>query len=189
VYKNYLRKHPNCTVCGQLRIKDTKIKDSQLEHLRKNQLPWYAYFHGGIDELFKQGRFTWACDDCIQTGRAIKADIGKQLFCDNPPYLAYYGQLRVCESCKQDYTFSKEEKQHWYEVLGFWVQSVPKNCKECRRRIREEKKLNNELSALIRDLDKNNPDQLLRAAALYDKMGKYEKVKLYVNLSIKALPK
>jgi hypothetical protein len=189
MYKNYLKKNPNCPVCGELRMKEVTIRNRQLEYLRANKIPWYAGLHGGIDALFKQSHFTWACDLCILTNRAIEADVEKQLFCDNPPYLAYYDQHKVCDSCSQDFIFSKEEQQYWYEELGFWVQSVPKSCKGCRKKIRNENKIKTELTTLIRELDLNNADELLKVASLFDKIGNYKKAKQYVALSLKALTK
>lgn len=86
LHKNYLKENPDRTVSGQLRMKAIKIRDSQL---KKNKLSWYAHIHDGIDQLLKREHSKWACDDCIQSGNAIKADFEKQLFCDNPPYWAY----------------------------------------------------------------------------------------------------
>lgn len=170
-------------------MKEVTIRNRQLEYLRANGIPWYAGHHGGVDELFKQEHFIWACDLCILTGRAIEADVDKQLFCDNSPYLAYYDYRKVCESCNKSFVFSKEEQKYWYEELGFWVQSVPKNCKECRSKIRSENKIKTELTALIRELDFNNADQLLKVASLFDNIGNYKKAKYYVALSVKALTK
>lgn len=101
----------------------------------------------------KHGRYQWACDDCLISGSALIGNPEAQLYLDSPPYLAYFDLRNVCEKCNEEYIFRKEEQKYWYEYLKFWVQSQPKHCSKCRREVREQKKLNNELSTLLKERD------------------------------------
>jgi Probable zinc-ribbon domain len=76
----------------------------------------------------------WACNDCLQTGRALRTDPNKQKWFDCEPYLAYYDEARMCVDCGGAFVFAKEEQQHWYETLNFWVWSRPIRCSVCNAR-------------------------------------------------------
>ena len=81
--------------------------------------------------------FHWACNACLDNGKALIGDLDKQKWCDCYPYFSYSDEKRHCQDCGREYIFHKEEQRHWYEVLGFWVQSRPKCCKECYKRRKE----------------------------------------------------
>lgn len=83
----------------------------------------------------------WACNDCVDTGRAIPADPGKQEWCDCEPYLAYFDEERTCVDCGRAFVFHKEEQQHWYETLRFWVWSRPIRCRACNRNRKARRKI------------------------------------------------
>jgi len=51
--------------------------------------------------------------------------------------------------CAQDYLFSAEEQRFWYETPGFFVQSAPMQCPDCRREIRKKKQAQRTLQALL----------------------------------------
>jgi hypothetical protein len=77
------------------------------------------------------GTLHWACDSCIDQGRALLADPTKQTYCDSWPYYAYRDKRAKCEDCGSEFVFEATEQKHWYESLDFWVQSYPKRCKTC----------------------------------------------------------
>jgi hypothetical protein len=189
VYKNYLKNNPNCPCCKELSINRVRIRNSQLKRLEEEKIIWYADgpLNGGIKELYKSGHFSWACDDCIECNRAIEAKFEDQTYCDYPPYLAYFDKEMDCKKCGQSFTFVKEEQHYWYEVLKFWVQSIPKNCKKCRAIIKQEKDLNIKLSNLLKKLNLNNPKELIEVSQLYFEMNKVEKGKYYASLARKAM--
>lgn len=91
-------------------------------------------------QLINDDDFQWACDGCLRLKNAIKANPINQTYCDHKPLLAYFDQKHLCESCDTKFLFSQQEQKFWYEKLGFWVQSKPKHCKECRK-VRRIKKL------------------------------------------------
>lgn len=131
-------------------------------------------------ELYK-----WACDDCLETKRALLGNPKKQFFTFKYPwdtafpYLTYQDRNFTCRDCESSFVFSKEEQQHWYEELKFVVYSKPVRCPECRKKKREEKNLNTELSELLKDGKPEDRKALLRIAEIYEIMGKPEKVKAY----------
>lgn len=52
------------------------------------------------------------------------------------PRLVYAPITRRCASCGKDFGFSTAEQRHWYEELGFTIDSVATRCPPCRRSIR-----------------------------------------------------
>jgi hypothetical protein len=50
---------------------------------------------------------------------------------------AYYSMQRRCEDCAELFWFSAREQWIWYERWGFWIDSVPNQCAECRKRRRQ----------------------------------------------------
>jgi len=123
-------------------------------------------------ELYK-----WACDDCLETKRALLGNPKKQSTAFQ--HLAHWDKSFTCRDCESSFVFSKEEQQHWYEELKFVVYSRPVRCPDCRKKKREEKNLNTELSELLKDGKPEDRKALLRIAEIYETMGKPEKVKAY----------
>lgn len=68
-------------------------------------------------------------------GTAIRADLSKQ----TPAIysVAYYVDARrVCRDCGRKFIFFAEEQKHWYEELGFGLDSDCVRCYPCRRKHR-----------------------------------------------------
>lgn len=124
--------------------------------------------------------YQWACDNCMAQKKAILGNPHQQNYQLGNPYLAYFDKTFTCQSCKEDFVFSKEDQQYWYEKLQFLVYSKPNHCKECRKEIREAKNLNTELSNLLKNGKPDEEDSLLRIAAIYKEMGKSEKMKVHL---------
>ena len=100
---------------------------------------------------------------------AIKADISKQKYCVCPRHW-YINAIFTCSRCGQDFTFSAEEQRFWYEELGFYVDSLPRQCRECRSEERTLKALRQEYdckvaSALSRE---SSPEAKARLVAVID---------------------
>ncbi|MEI6949841.1 zinc-ribbon domain containing protein [Paraflavisolibacter sp. H34] len=131
------------------------------------------------------GEYQWACDGCLQSGRAIIADPDKQRYCDFDPCLAYFDIRQVCPDCGEDFLFSKEEQKFWYEELRFWVQSKPKYCPDCRKMKRQQKNLNKELSDILSHKENLSIKDLERLSALYSAISRPDKAKHYQNLALK----
>ncbi len=121
----------------------------------------------------------YACDSCLAKKKAIlanpKLQHGSFFY-----HLAYFDESRTCQTCGDDYIFTKEEKRHWYEVLKFWVYAKSVNCKNCSKEIRTERNLNTRLS----DLLKNGEDSLSKIEiaeiiSIYEVIEKTDKVKYF----------
>lgn len=124
----------------------------------------------------------WACDACLESGKALIGQPKKQTyFRESTPYLAYRDRHFTCNQCEEDFLFSKEEQQHWYEKLQFVIYARPKQCLSCRKEIRRGKQLNTELSKLLEKGTPNDVEQLSRIAEIYEQMEKPDKVKFYLN--------
>ncbi|MEL6254958.1 MAG: zinc-ribbon domain containing protein [Bacteroidota bacterium] len=121
----------------------------------------------------------WACDECLESGKAIIVDVSKQIYLDYDPYLAYVDRANICKSCGDHFVFSKSEQKYWYEELKFWVQVNPNNCQKCRKEIRHQKNLNAELSFLLKEKDNWILPELERIVEIYIELEKYEKAKFY----------
>ena len=83
------------------------------------------------------------------------------------PNFAYYDHHKVCEQCQTDFVFSKEEQQHWYEDLKFYLGSYPKHCTPCRKQLRDAKARNTELGELLARRDDLSAAELDRVSELY----------------------
>lgn len=132
-------------------------------------------------EYLERGIYQWACDNCLATGKAIKADWKEQVYCDHNPYLAYFDIQKECSDCHNSYIFEKKEQLFWYEVLKFWVQSEPKQCPSCRKKRRAKNLLNKELSELLKDKTTLTKDQMLRLIVIYEGMEKDEQANYFRN--------
>lgn len=70
--------------------------------------------------------------ETIYPASAILADFGRQNFSTFPR--GYYVDiLKTCDTCKRRFIFFAREQKHWYETLGFYIDSDCKHCIECRR--------------------------------------------------------
>ena len=134
----------------------------------------------------QQHFYQWACDACLQHKKALLGNPKKQFYTfKNPwdtanPYLAYFDKTFTCNKCEADFDFTKEEQKHWYEELQFVVFSRPKQCKNCRKAIREAKQLNTELSELLKEGQPKEIKKLERIAEIYQAMNLAEKARIYI---------
>jgi hypothetical protein len=113
----------------------------------------------------------WACNACLEAKRALPANPSLQRYCDTPVYLAYFDKICHCEDCGEDFVFEASEQQYWYEQLRFWVQSHPKQCKQCRHRRRAKKEATQYLSRASAQLDPQDVGQLLSMASCFLTVG------------------
>ena len=162
------------TFDGQIQKKGSSLEDSFIEIVKR------------YPDMYQ-----WACDECIKARKALVGNPKKQFYTFTypwdtaSPFFAYYDKSFRCQSCKEKFTFSKEEQQHWYEDLNFVVYSKPINCATCRKEIRASKNLNKELSDLLREGKPKDVEKLQRIAQIYKEMDKPEKMKAYLSAADK----
>ena len=73
--------------------------------------------------------------ECRIPNTAIAADLRRQV----PATVAvthYYDVTRQCRDCGRSFIFFAEEQKHWYEELGFGLESDCVRCVPCRKRQR-----------------------------------------------------
>ncbi len=135
--------------------------------------------------------YQWACDTCLKDGSAILGKPAKQNYTFKSPmdtaapFLAYFDKRYTCQQCKDKFVFTKSEQQYWFEGLQFVVYSKPIHCTTCRKEVRGMKKLNTELSNLLKDGPPKTVAALEQVAAIYKEMGATEKEKMYLALAKK----
>jgi hypothetical protein len=67
---------------------------------------------------------------------SVRADVSKQN-CSICPRHWYIDAAFRCARCGEIFVFRSDEQRFWYEELGFWVDSRPRQCGTCRRELRE----------------------------------------------------
>lgn len=125
--------------------------------------------------LKKAGQ-TWACDECLQSGRAIKANTNDQDFGDCNPHFAYFDKTISCRDCNKNFIFSKEEQRHWYEKLKLMVYANQVRCNDCRA----SKKLKDRFNLLLSTADYSNSAKVEETVGLGIKRQQYQQVKHFL---------
>ena len=74
----------------------------------------------------------------IDYGSAVRADPEKQNASICPRHW-YVNTIFPCERCGGEFAFTAAEQRVWYEDYGFWIDSLPQHCLDCRRKLREAK--------------------------------------------------
>lgn len=73
----------------------------------------------------------------VDESQFVVANPAKQHYSVFPETVYFPMQLR-CERCAALFWFTAGEQRVWYEEWGFWIDSIPLDCAECRRVRREE---------------------------------------------------
>lgn len=124
-------------------------------------------------------RLIWACDDCLESGKALAAKPWLQVPSIVGPYFAYSDRICTCADCGVEFLFSAEEQAYWYESLQFVRASYPKQCPKCRRNRRIYKRHFHDLQRALEALEPRDPIQLANVAQLYLKIDHPEKALEY----------
>jgi hypothetical protein len=106
---------------------------------------------------------------------AVRADTPRQDYSVCPRHWYLDAEFR-CGGCGEAFVFTVEEQRFWYEQLRFYVDSIPKLCRECRRELRELKALRQEYdrdveSALGPGAGTKQRERLLAVIAALDAGG------------------
>lgn len=127
----------------------------------------------GFRRLAAEGhaRWFWACDGCVESGKALASNVAVQNVATGTPFAAYVTRAFTCEDCDAASTFSPEEQRLWYEDYGFLIWSHPKRCQACRRARRDEKATHQKLADALAHLDATSASALDEIAELYGALG------------------
>ncbi len=102
---------------------------------------------------------------------AVQADVTVQNYGMGGPRLYYLDRATDCSTCGHTFVFNAREQKHWYETLGFYTDSVAKDCLACRRAIRHAKLRSNAYQAALDAVaadPKSGSAQLALAQAIYE---------------------
>lgn len=181
--KNKLAQCPSCLNYNNK--SDIRRCISILEKLESASLKQYKELGFESFTSFINSNFSWACDSCLQEGKATLANPALQ---ETPwtPHLAYFDSNLNCYKCQKEFVFSKEEKKIWYESYKLPLNAEPNNCLDCRRAIRLQKNQNKELSDILQKKENQlTTEELAIVIRIYEDWGKTEKVKFYQSLQKK----
>ena len=170
VNKNALTKTINIALLNQLSIStDAALVDAFIDSIKRYSL------------------YQWACDNCLNEGKAILANPQKQNYSAwGYPNLAYFDKTCSCRNCQSKFNFSGKEQQYWYEELQFFIDAQAVHCVPCRKQIQAKKNLNSRLSELLKNGDPKDAKILKEIALIYKEMDKSEKWKEYMTKSKKS---
>jgi rubrerythrin len=167
-----------CPVCGEVRgASYAKI----LFALEKTYLEQCGHLYGKPPlegwalTLARKRGLAWACDVCLELGRAVAAKPWLQMLSMAYPEFAYWDKSLTCQDCGAEFVFSAKEQTFWYEKLQFVRVSVPKQCPTCRRKRRIYKRDFHDLGRALGTLDPKNPVHLVEVADLYVKIELFDK--------------
>ena len=105
---------------------------------------------GDTDPRMMPSHLFWNCVE-LAYSTAIRADITKQNFSVCPRHWYIDATFR-CSRCPKKFVFTVAEQKQWYEHQKFWIDSIPKQCQDCRRQIRREKSLRREYDRDIHEV-------------------------------------
>ncbi len=105
-------------------------------------LHWNATTHKEIAAQFESvvGKKWPYCDlsvYCEQTKRIANTAVASDLAKQTPatiPVTHYFNLERQCRDCKRQFIFFAAEQKHWYEQLGFGLDSDCVRCVDCRKK-------------------------------------------------------
>ncbi len=105
---------------------------SFVEHPRYGQRPDFT----GLDLQPNPGKVTFhwhSSKSCRIPGTAITADLARQTAA-TVAVTHYFDVERICQDCGRPFIFFAQEQKHWYEELGFGLDSNCVRCVPCRKR-------------------------------------------------------
>ena len=120
----------------------------------KIQRPWRFWGPSSIDGIVSIDH------DDVLPGEA------KLQNCSVMPVTQHIGICLKCHKCGGIFQFTASEQRHWYEVFKFWIDSIPKNCLDCRKMIKGIKNININLSKILSKspMNENDYEELVKIA-------------------------
>ncbi|WP_294283149.1 zinc-ribbon domain containing protein [uncultured Chryseobacterium sp.] len=173
-------KYAKCKCCGLLRDQSEVL--ISLSVLKNTDVVRNSDHEYNLFELLIDSNFKWACDQCIDDKKALVSNLSQQGRTFSPD-LIYDDVNLICKRCKNEFTFTKEEKKVWYEQLKFYIKSIPVHCLICRKEIRRFKCQNKILSEVLKKNPKDmTTDELWQIVQIYDEWDKKDKFNFYSKL-------
>lgn len=95
---------------------------------------------------------------------AVRADLSRQTPA-TVPVTHYFDLERQCRDCHRPFIFFAEEQKHWYEELGFGLESDCVRCVDCRRHRQQITRQRHLYESLFHVEDRSDDQTLTLAAA------------------------
>ena len=177
-----------CPACGKRRDIEAQValRRAEKRWFRREALrylPDSAFYPltDGMRRLARHatGKWFWACDACIDSGRALAANVTRQHLGLGTPFAAYVDRPFQCTDCGKPSVFSAAEQKHWFEKLQFLIWVYPKQCAACRAVRRGRKRSQKSLAKALHGLDPSDPEQLESVSRLYTELGLANKAREY----------
>lgn len=126
----------------------------------------------------------WACDDCLQSGRAIPGNPSQQRqehpMAHDPEYLAFRDvNKKACQDCNQAFVFTKEEQLFYYQTLGHSRSARAIRCLACRRARREEHRPARELGEMLENGELRSEAYRDQVIENYRLLGREDKARYF----------
>lgn len=153
-----------------------KFEKKDFKQYKELQLEQHTY------ASFIDANFAWACDNCLETKKAVLATPGLQ---ETPwmPHIAYFDTQLDCYLCKREFLFKKEEKKVWYESYKLPINAQPNNCLDCRRSTRKQNSENKNISQILKKSEIEITNLELEVVVrIYTSWDKMEKAKYYQSI-------
>jgi hypothetical protein len=94
--------------------------------------------------------------------------------CSICPRFWYIDATFRCDRCGAEFLFSAAEQRVWYEDYGFWIDSLPTHCRDCRRDARALKALRLEYDQTVAEvLQHGNLENKKRLALVIDHLYEF----------------
>ncbi len=133
-----------------------------VEHPRYGRRPRFTNL---VPRVFADEKFVikarCGCD-CRIDGTAIAADMGKQ---SGASYFIkyYFDEKKLCIDCNHPFIFFAQEQKHWFDVLGFSLNTEGRRCYDCRQ-IQNQLKRNSRRFAVLKHMENRNIDEMMEMA-------------------------
>jgi len=171
----------NCPICK----KDTDFENTTLNYSGIKE--YYKINENSLTlKKIKEDKMDWFCLECLGRENILIANWKKQnlrgyLCFEWIPIIYYRPTLINCKICKNAFNFSAQEQKVWYEEYKIFTDVKPKLCLPCRRKSKVIKKINEELSPLLKEVTtKPTKEKLVRISELYIELGNKRKAGIYL---------
>ncbi len=106
----------------------------------------------------------------VDYSTGVRADISVQHYSVFPRYWYFEARFR-CDDCDGEFLWSAEEQRVWFETCRFYVDSIPRQCRDCRAKRRDLLALRREYDEIVNAArSRGNTDQKQRVIEIIDEL-------------------
>ncbi len=153
-----------------------------------------ARYRGGADEQWRELKGVLVeqqKDGSFSTSGKLPAgflwgDPSRQVFGLGGPALVFGPLEKRCRECGVDFVFTADEQRHWYETLGFFLDSTAVRCSSCRTKRRKLEQARRAWELALKAVDSTPKSHLAVVEAgltLLERGGQVKREKLLMHTS------